>query len=125
MIKFLQIALILSILFIVKLNVTNSKSQKDLKLYQDSIRMYRDSCLILHDTINMYRTPKSIVKLTHEKEIAKNGDLNTDRPKTKIKKSATKKTTNKIYKSNVCGARTKKGGYCSRTVNGGGRCWQH
>lgn len=27
--------------------------------------------------------------------------------------------------SNLCGARTKKGGSCQRRVSGGGRCWQH
>ena len=30
------------------------------------------------------------------------------------------------YVSNgTCGALTKKGGSCRRTVKGGGRCWQH
>lgn len=34
------------------------------------------------------------------------------------------KKENNSYTSNICGARTKKGGYCQRRT-GGGRCYQH
>lgn len=38
----------------------------------------------------------------------------------------TRSSTNRTKtSSSICGARTKKGGYCQRRVAGGGRCWQH
>jgi di/tripeptidase len=81
-----------------KLKVENTKVKKQSSNLK--MKSYYDS--------KSYKNKKNIVKKV-------------EKPKKKRKV----KTHEETYSSGTCGAITRKGGYCKRTVKGGGRCWQH
>lgn len=99
-----------------QLNQCNSDMRDSIEFYKSQLLKESSMQKAYQDTINFYR-----VQIAERQKIIDRLNLKTE----KSSNVSTSKPVKTSSYSSVCGARTKKGGYCQRKVSGGGRCWQH
>jgi len=111
-----------------------SKAESKIKTYEFKNDSLNKEIRILKDSLESKSKVKNINVKKQNSEIKIESYYDSETYKNKkniVKKTEKPKAEKKVkiyketYSSGTCGARTRKGSYCNRTVKGGGRCWQH